>query len=550
MSLSLLVLPLFFVGSCLQANEVKELGKQLHKRTALLFNSQDLLKEEDLLSEADQGKTFNPSEKSKSSLEEEIVQAIETGRKIEAIDEAERFLQRSQTVIKDPSSLDTGLSICKVEKPLTNITFQTCEEAIARVVTVNQLSQVDLIPAVKENKKVCQGHIQNFLSKYPTKKSAEDLKKTIKKNIGSNIELLGVNINGRNVIASYKHKNPEVLGTTPENRIYTAQISCFNYKIQEKVLQEEIRNIHWEASDPYLLEYLETVEHCHLIGKNLLNEKLRTLMFRCEKGEDAKCQQIRRLGGVLIDKECVETDPEGECTTYRKTFEIRTQASSPKEYHLDGKELIPSEEFETISEVDLDFGEAISRLAALSEVPGNVEENTNLMEAEVFTGTLMKCKRGCSRDYLYDCCGDPKGWLLGNGASCTKDEERLWQNRKAKKCHYIGTRDLKFGIEKEQVYICYPNILSRTLQEGARSQLGISWGTPEKPKVEGVKLKNLLEVDLEKIDFSDFEVEMKRTVDPEAIQKKIQSSIDSINPSQAKNQTDYLLREDKKKCDF
>ena len=172
------------------------------------------------------------------------------------------------------------------------------------------------------------------------------------------------------------------------------------------------------------------------------------------------------------------------------------------------------------------------------------------MEAEVFPGNVMRCKRGCSRDYLYDCCGDPKGWLLGNGASCNKDEEKLFQNRKDKKCHYIGTRDLKFGLEKEQVYICYPSILSRAIQEGGRKQLRISWGTAETPNIKGLVLGQIKEIDMEKVDLSDFEVSMKKSIDTGKIIEKIQSTFDAFDPKESKKQTENLLKEDVEKCGF
>lgn len=539
---------LLLITSCLQANEIKELGKELRKKTSLLFNSEDLLTEEDLIPESDKGKSFDPQKQSPTPLSQEITQMAAVGRTIESIDESELFLQQSRQITTDPTSCDTGLQSINLPTPSQNIIFHTCEESRSRVISIEQKKEIKILPAIKETKKVCLGHIHVFYAKFPTENSAEKKKKEIKNNIGNNIELIEIKINGQALPTSFKHKNPDILGAIEANKIHTLKLQCFNYKTEETIVQPQQETSTWKTSSPDLLEYAQKAEHCSLAGISHSHESSRTLIFRCEKGEDSKCQKIRSQGGILVDKECIETDPEEECSTYRKTFEIRQQTSLPNEYRLEENALVPLEDFETVSEIDPDFGEAVSRLAAISEIPGNIEENTNLMEAEVFPGTLMKCKRGCSSDYLYDCCGDPKGWLLGKGASCTKDEEKLWHNRQDKKCHYIGSRDLTFGLEKEQVYICYPNILSRIIQEEGRNQLGIHWGTAEKPKNKGLKLSDLLEVDFEKIDFSDFEVEMKRSIDTDAIQKKIQSSVDSMSPKGAQLQTDALLREDKKKC--
>ena len=63
-------------------------------------------------------------------------------------------------------------------------------------------------------------------------------------------------------------------------------------------------------------------------------------------------------------------------------------------------------------------------------------------------------------------------------------------------------------------------------------------------------LEEVLELDFERIDFSDFEIEIKKKTDAnmEKIMKKIQSTVDSLRPDDAKQQTENLLKEDAKRC--
>lgn len=536
------------------ALEAKELGKTLKKETALMFSSETLIPSEEILPHADKGKIFDPHSKMASPMEEEIVKTLEVGRTLEPFDEGEEFLQMSQKISSD-ANFESAVNIHSqtIEAPPSITKLESCEESISRMVPIRQTRHVKIIPPAIEIKKLCQGHTQTFLSRFPTKKSVNEMKKTIKKNVGENIDLMNIKIDGRNLSTSYRHKNPEIQDTA-SNTLYTSMIVCTNFKTEEILLSPQEEIVTWETPDPQKLKWLMEKEHCYLAGTGDVFQDSRTLIFRCEKGEDAKCQRIRNSGGILKDKECIETGFDGECLTYRKIFELKEFSPLPKTLRIDDTDLFSLEGFETKSEIDPDFGEAISRLAAVSEVPGSIEEKEgDILKAEVFSGEEMSCRMGCSRDYLFDCCGDPKGWLLNVkvvGTKCTPKEKKLWENRKAKKCHYIGTKDLNFGLVKEKIYICFPNLLAKSIQEGGRKQLGITWGTAEEVNLKGFKLEDALKVDMEKVDFSDFEIEMKKSIDTDSIMKKIQSTLKGFNPDQAKKQTENLLKEDFRKCDL
>ena len=328
-------------------------------------------------------------------------------------------------------------------------------------------------------------------------------------------------------------------------------MGCFGAKTETIVLRPREEIITWHVESEEQLKYLQERPTCHLIDQSYVDSDTRHLVYHCESGGNEKCQSIRDAGGILKDKECILEDTEGNCLRQLKTFSFETKNPVEKEYFLDKEELFNLENFETESQADGFFGAVLAKLATVFQATisaGQDVEQKDPMKSEVFPGQVMKCEKSCSTDRLKDCCG--RDSLDFNQGKCTADEEMLLKNRLEKKCHYIGSKDLDLGLHKEQVYICYPDQISRIVQEGAHKQLGLDWGTAENPNEKGVVLEEVLELDFERIDFSDFEIEIKKKTDAnmETIMKKIQSTVDSLRPEDAKQQTENLLKEDAKRC--
>lgn len=92
---------------------------------------------------------------------------------------------------------------------------------------------------------------------------------------------------------------------------------------------------------------------------------------------------------------------------------------------------------------------------------------------------------------------------------CSMDELSLGIDKDLKKTVYIGSycaKKIKFigCIEKRESYCVFPSPIARIINEQARKQLGISWGSPENPNCAGISLDQLAMLDWDKIDMSEW----------------------------------------------
>ena len=554
-NLKALVIALLFAGfsfATLEAKtkiskEVEKLGRELQKETALMFSTENFLNQDDLLAEDEEGKTFDHKNPPRNLLEADITEVVERGQSFEAIDEAEPFLQRSLEICSngDEHGYSGGLQVIENPQEEVEIRTETCEDHVSRLYTVSQTREVNVIPEVLEKRTICKGHTKEkeFFWEGEAKRKTEDWGKALSKDVSlktwdAYIDSGGV-FKNYHVIKNWTHKDD-----VPH---------CDHFQLETKVVQSKQENITWRSNDQELLVWIEGNPICYLHSRNQQNDNTRTLAYRCERGENRQCQIIRDAGGILQDKECIAYDPEGNCITYLKTFAFHEREPLKQEYFLDDVELFNLEDFETTSEPDNSFGWVISRLATEFSSRGAADpKTTDPMKAEIFPGKVMTCKSGCSSTMLYDCCSDPQGFLTHVpgliGARCTEDEVKLKQKREEGKCHYVGSKDHLAGIYKEQVYICYPDVLSRVIQEEAHQQLNISWGDAEKPKEKSLVLEQIPQLNFEIMDLSDIEKDLMGKIDQDAIAEKIKSTAGSFNARDAKRQTENLLKEDQNLC--
>jgi conjugal transfer mating pair stabilization protein TraN len=78
---------------------------------------------------------------------------------------------------------------------------------------------------------------------------------------------------------------------------------------------------------------------------------------------------------------------------------------------------------------------------------------------------------------------------------CEEEEFEMNAKRQLKSAHYVGsyckTKVLGACIEKREVYCTFNSPLSRIMQQQVRSQLGMSWGSPESPNCGGIPIASL-----------------------------------------------------------
>lgn len=91
---------------------------------------------------------------------------------------------------------------------------------------------------------------------------------------------------------------------------------------------------------------------------------------------------------------------------------------------------------------------------------------------------------------------------------CKEDDLETSVKLGFKLCHYIGKRCtsevLGKCVAKEKVYCCFNSILARIIHQQGRPQIGIPWGSPERPNCRGFTPGELGSIDFSQIDLSEY----------------------------------------------
>ena len=152
------------------------------------------------------------------------------------------------------------------------------------------------------------------------------------------------------------------------------------------------------------------------------------------------------------------------------------------------------------SQANTGFVGAAAKLNMVIELGGEEFDRGSL---RFFRGERRSCRIRWGG--LANCCRN-SGLLIGLG-DCTEGERLLTQERHAGKTHYLGTRCAKriFGvcIRRERVWCVFGSKLGRILQEAARSQLGIGWGS-----CRGFTVSEMERIDFEAVDLSEFTADL------------------------------------------
>lgn len=102
-------------------------------------------------------------------------------------------------------------------------------------------------------------------------------------------------------------------------------------------------------------------------------------------------------------------------------------------------------------------------------------------------------------------------------SACTAEDAKVSLAKGERLCHYVGERCAKktpgLGCtERHQVYVCFNSRLSKTINEAAHQQLGLSWGTPEASIARGLTMEEIEKLDFTQIDFTDFVNDVMKSV--------------------------------------
>ena len=148
------------------------------------------------------------------------------------------------------------------------------------------------------------------------------------------------------------------------------------------------------------------------------------------------------------------------------------------------------------SRANTGFVESTARLNMVLELGGEEFDRGNL---RFFNGKRRSCRIRWGG--LANCCKN-SGALLGLG-DCTEEERHLAEERHAGNTHYLGKRCsrrvLGVCIRRERSWCVFGSKLGRILQEAARGQLGIGWGS-----CRGFTVGEMERIDFEAVDLSEF----------------------------------------------
>lgn len=195
--------------------------------------------------------------------------------------------------------------------------------------------------------------------------------------------------------------------------------------------------------------------------------------------------------------------------------------------------------------------DSISKLSAISQMKGVTDVNCQL-----FTGFASHCSKKAT-SYTNCCSTSLKGWGNNLGAKCTKDEVDLIDKRRKNLCVYVGKENIRaLGVTTvvKHHYCCFGSLLNKVIQVEGRKQLGINFGSGGSPNCRGLTLSEIMRLDFEKIDFSEFfgeiakKLKMPKTTDIDA---RVKSALPNIrqydgnpeNPSNKKSGVAEILEQ-------
>jgi len=92
--------------------------------------------------------------------------------------------------------------------------------------------------------------------------------------------------------------------------------------------------------------------------------------------------------------------------------------------------------------------------------------------------------------------------------ACSKDEQELMVRRSLKSTHEVGTycsrKILGKCVKRKTMHCMFNSPLSRIMNEQARLQLNLSWGSPNNPNCRGITLAEFQRLDMEKVDLTEW----------------------------------------------
>lgn len=296
-------------------------------------------------------------------------------------------------------------------------------------------------------------------------------------------------------------------------------------------------------------ECLDLASQCHLGTKKCLaqseiisytkKEKICTIEqqdYQCltEQLND-NCSKFSK-DCKLQDRVCINNLANGNCANYERSYLCENNSKISNENLLCGEKIYCLDGNCTESKETLANGNMAKAISYLAMINGAAKELKN-GDLTTFTGQSLSCSKAPFG--FNNCCRDD-GWGQDIGlADCNEKEKLLIHQIGAGMCHYVGSycsKKTPFSIclEKTKSYCCFAGKLARIINEQAKTQLALNWGSPKNPDCRGLSIEQLQKLDFSKIDLSE--------IYPDFVAKVKVLDQNKLNQNLIKNIEDHYAR--------
>lgn len=239
------------------------------------------------------------------------------------------------------------------------------------------------------------------------------------------------------------------------------------------------------------------------------------------------CSKLKHCYEVGV-KECLVHDNFGNCVNQKKEFScksrdlhiLKRERIKQKLNGNEGKRVvckgIPCIDGNCVDKsynMDSNMMESVSQLYAVSRMQGGA------LGSNLFQGTHDHCSKK-PVGYMSCCKVASEGWGKHLSASCSADEISLQKKRVKGLCEYTGktsTGTAPFHVNKHH-FCCFGNLFNKVFQVEARKQLlkgknrDALFGTGENPDCRGITIEEIMQLDFETMDFSEFAHQIQRNL--------------------------------------
>jgi len=241
---------------------------------------------------------------------------------------------------------------------------------------------------------------------------------------------------------------------------------------------------------------------------------------KCDFPSNNDCYKVSQCYEIGI-KECLVWDAYGNCTNQQKEFsckerdlmhlrketiKLRPKGDEAHKIVCKGIHCIDGNCIDKSYKMDEDIMESASKLYAISDM-----KDFHKFGSEIFRGIHQSCTKKPS-EYI-NCC-KLKGWGSALGAKCKSDELDLKKKREKNLCIYVGktsSGQAPFHVNKHH-FCCFSNMLNKVFQIQARGQLGMNFGHGGSANCRGLTLEEVSSLDFNKMDFSEFAIQIQKSI--------------------------------------